>query len=378
MEVIKYPNKYIQKDDRDRIFIYLGGNIKNELIDYIKNNIQKYHIKYIDKMVLFNSINDIENPSEEEIKNYLKWENEYIKKSDIYTILFDNTENNKQFYDLGQYLSFFYDIYKYNINNHFIIAYTKEFNNELLLKAQVDKTINDLIVPIKISNYSTYGDLILQLLEKLYQATDSFIEHNVIHTEEQHYWSINLGPKIKKIFCQAPWPKSNFFIGITGLYGIGKTSIYHWFGQGRFIRFYDSYIGGNTYEYEVDINNKKFNINFEDTGGQDKYSNYQFRTLRKKNCVFFVFDITNRKSFDEIKNNLYPQVKDLNNNENNNLFDILIGSKLDLKYERNISIEEGEKFAEENNMKYFEVSPKTGENMEKLCNYVYDKLSKFI
>ena len=375
MEIIQAPNKFNKNDDKDRILIYLGGSVNHELIDYIRNNISNYPIKFINKIVLFNSIYNLENKSDEEINEYYKWENDYIKKSDILSILFDNNENNKYYYQLGLYLSFFYDTYKININNHFILAYTAESKNALYLNAQVKLVVKNLIKPIKVNNIPSYADIILKKIDELYQMTDTFVKHNVIHTEEEHYWSIHLGPYIKKLFCQAPWPKSNYSISIRGLYGIGKTRIYRWISEGRFCKIYENYIGGNSALYLVEINNKKFIVDFEDTGSQEKFNVYQMNRLKNKSCILLVFDITNRKSFDEIKNVIYPEFKC--NKNNNNLFNILIGSKLDLKNERNVAYEEGEIFAEENNMKYFEVSSKSGENMERLCTYIYNKFSKY-
>jgi len=371
MEIIQAPNNFSSTDFKDRIFIYLAGKSNPELIDYIRNNIANYSIKFIEKMVIFNPSYDLENKSEEEKKSYFKWEEDNIKRSDIFVILLDN--NEKYFYQLGKYLSFFYDIYKNNINEHFIIGYTGEFKNVLYLKSQVDLTVKGLVTPIEIKDMPSYGNEILKKLEKLYKITEHFIDHKVIDIEQEHYWSTNLGPKITKIFCQAPWPEVNFTIGITGLFGIGKSSIYHWFSQGRFLKTFESYIGGIAYRYEVEINNKKFKLDFEDTGSQERFGNYQYKRLKMKSCVIFVFDITNRASFDEIKNNIYPAVKF----QNKNLFNVLIGSKLDLKYERNITYEEADTFSEENNMKYFEVSAKSGENMERLCNYIYNKFSKY-
>ena len=368
-------NKFNSKDNLDRIFIYLAGSVTSELIDYIRNNISNHPIKHINKIVLFNpTINNLENKSEEEKKEYYQWENEYIRKSDIFAILFDKNEDNQCFYQLGLYLSFFYEIYKTKINQHFILAYAKESKNEFFLKNQVNLSVKNLIEPILVNDIPSFGDLVLKKLDELYQITDTFIEHNVIHTEEEHYWSINLGPNIKKLFCQQPWPNIEFSIGITGIYGIGKTRIYSWISQGRFCKIFDYYIGGNSSIYQVEINGKKFIVGFEDTGGQERFRNdIMYKNLKKKSCVLFVFDITNRKSFDEIKNEIYPKIL---GEGNNNYFNILIGSKLDLKYERNITYEEGEVFAEENNMKYFEVSTKSGENMERLCNYIYNKFSK--
>ena len=77
MEIIQAPNQYHQNDNKDRIFIYLAGSVKQELIEYIKNNISNYSLKYINKIVFFDSTFNLENKSEEEIKAYYKWENEY-------------------------------------------------------------------------------------------------------------------------------------------------------------------------------------------------------------------------------------------------------------------------------------------------------------
>ena len=99
------------------------------------------------------------------------------------------------------------------------------------------------------------------------------------------------------------------------------------------------------------------------------------KNLVKKNCIIFVFDITDRKSFEFIINDLYPQIKNL---VDNNSIRVLIGNKLDLKYKRVISNEEIDKFADDNNLKYFEISAKSGENFERFCNYVYNSFSKQI
>lgn len=374
MEIIRAPNKFVSNDDKDRFFIYLDGTLKPEFLDYLKKNININSIKYINKIVIFNSLYNLDNKSEEEKKDYFQWEDENIKRSDIYIILLDNSEQKSYYYNLGKYLTYFYEIYKNNISHHFILAYTKDFNNISYLKTKINLSVKDLLIPIEINDTKSYGDIILKKTEELYLLTSrDKIKHNVIHTEQEHYWSTNLGPKIKKVFCQAPWPESNFKIGIMGLFGIGKTSIYEYFHQGRCFKYYESYIGGNSALYEVEINNKKFIVDFEDTGSQERFKIYYNKRLNEKSCVIFVFDITNRESFDELKNNIFTLFKATSNNK----FNVLVGSKLDLKYERTISYEEGDMLAEEKNMKYFEVSAKSGENMERLCNYIYNKFSKY-
>lgn len=42
MEIIVSPIFFSKKDDLDRIFIYLDGNINQDLIDYLSSNIKNY------------------------------------------------------------------------------------------------------------------------------------------------------------------------------------------------------------------------------------------------------------------------------------------------------------------------------------------------
>jgi GTPase SAR1 family protein len=46
---------------------------------------------------------------------------------------------------------------------------------------------------------------------------------------------------------------------------------------------------------------------------------------------------------------------------------MLIGNKIDLSDEREVSKEEGKRFAEEHHMLFMEVSAKTGENVKEAC-----------
>ena len=66
-----------------------------------------------------------------------------------------------------------------------------------------------------------------------------------------------------------------------------------------------------------------------------------------------IFDITNRDSFTYIN-----KVADTINKTNKNLI-YLLGNKADLESQRDVSIEEAESFANNHNMKYYEVSAKT-------------------
>ena len=105
-----------------------------------------------------------------------------------------------------------------------------------------------------------------------------------------------------------------------------------------------------------------------------------FRTINptyiKSNidCIIIVFDITDRNSFDNyLKWIIFPDIK---NKVNADCLLVLVGSKLNLKFDRKVSNLVAEKLANENDMKYFEVITKSEENMERLFNYAHYILSK--
>ena len=86
----------------------------------------------------------------------------------------------------------------------------------------------------------------------------------------------------------------------------------------------------------------------------------------------FYFRFTDKSSFDDVKNKYYASAKSLDIIIKH--FWVLVGNKSDLRYKRNVSYEEANSFANEKNMKYFEVSVKSGDNMENLFNYVHSNL----
>ena len=79
--------------------------------------------------------------------------------------------------------------------------------------------------------------------------------------------------------------------------------------------------------------------------------------FKGSNCFILGYDITNKNSFDDIKNDFFNRVtKFVNNNE----LIYLVGNKIDLYENRTVSEEEALAYAKENNMKFFEISAKTG------------------
>ena len=86
-----------------------------------------------------------------------------------------------------------------------------------------------------------------------------------------------------------------------------------------------------------------------------------YHTITKnyyKKCdgIIIVFDITNKDSFDKI-NYWVKQIKE-NTDSNKKINQVIVGNKIDLQNERQITKEEGEKMAAAYSLKYFETSAK--------------------
>ena len=95
------------------------------------------------------------------------------------------------------------------------------------------------------------------------------------------------------------------------------------------------------------------------------------RILKYLNGILLIYDITSLKSFELIK----EYNERINENGPSNLKKVLVGTKCDLEDERKVNTEEGKKLAKElgiNN--FFEVSAKTGKNVEEAFNSLFREI----
>lgn len=95
------------------------------------------------------------------------------------------------------------------------------------------------------------------------------------------------------------------------------------------------------------------NADIIDTAGQEKYRALGKQFYQKADGCLLVYDITNRKSFEEIQNYYVEEIK------NNCKFEVkvmLLGNKTDLEDKREISSDEGAKFAASHGYMFLETS----------------------
>ena len=133
---------------------------------------------------------------------------------------------------------------------------------------------------------------------------------------------------------------------------VGKTLIVQKFIDNTFSKSTVSTIGVDLQSKIIDINGKKVKYLIWDTAGEDRMKTMTYSYYRGCHVILVVFDVTERKSFQ----NVTTWVECIDKFAKSNVLRILVGNKTDLEDKRIITKEEGQKLAEENGLKYYEIS----------------------
>ena len=149
---------------------------------------------------------------------------------------------------------------------------------------------------------------------------------------------------------------------IIGDSAVGKSNILLRYVHEKFNEEFQSTLGVEFAAKNVAINKKIIRIQIWDTAGQESFRSITRAYFKNSACAFIVYDITSRQSFSNIKSWL----DDVQKQCPKTIFLALVGNKIDLQNNREVSYDEGASFAEQNNMLFFETSAKTGENIEDL------------
>ncbi|KAM5573004.1 ras-related protein RABB1b-like [Rosa sericea] len=148
---------------------------------------------------------------------------------------------------------------------------------------------------------------------------------------------------------------------IIGDTGVGKSCLLLNFTDKRFRPEHDVTIGVEFGTRMVTIEGKPIKLNIWDTAGQEAFRSITISFYRGAAGALLVFDVTRRETF----RNLTKWLEDTRQHANRNITIMLIGNKCDLAHKRVVRREEGEQFAKENGLLYFEtsISSKTAHNV---------------
>ena len=143
---------------------------------------------------------------------------------------------------------------------------------------------------------------------------------------------------------------------------VGKSCIMNRFMNDTFTEEYQATIGLDFQSKNVQIDNQDIHLLLYDTAGQEKFRSLIPMYTRDANIILLVYDITSKDSFLHI-----PEwLKDLTNIKMDEVIFALVGNKNDLDENRAVTIEEGQKFAQEHDFIFQETSAKTGDGFSEL------------
>jgi len=143
---------------------------------------------------------------------------------------------------------------------------------------------------------------------------------------------------------------------------VGKTKISYRFRTGNFDEKYNVTLNAEYASHKIKINGKTINIQLWDISGSHEFRAISKEYFKKCVCAIVVYDITNRKSFNDIK----EWLEECKKNGTDTEMLVLVGNKSDLNDQRNVQTNEGEEYAEKNGMKFFETSALNGSNIKEL------------
>nr|XP_033514115.1 ras-related protein Rab5-like isoform X3 [Nicotiana tomentosiformis] len=153
---------------------------------------------------------------------------------------------------------------------------------------------------------------------------------------------------------------------LLGDMGTGKTSLVLRFVKGQFFDFQEPTIGAAFFTQLLSLNEATIKFDIWDTAGQERYHSLAPMYYRGAAAAVVVYDITSKDSFERAK----KWVQQLQRQGNPNLVTVLVANKADLDSERMVDNEEGNQYAKENGLLFFETSAKTAQNINELFHVI--------
>ena len=153
-------------------------------------------------------------------------------------------------------------------------------------------------------------------------------------------------------------------ISIIGDSSTGKTSLILQYTSSEFRDNMTTTLGIDYFMKDVKgFNGIDYTIKIMDTAGQEQYHSMSLHMLKLCKGILLVYSITDKQSFENLESNWINEINEFIDIKNIPI--ILIGNKKDLEMERVIDEKIGREFAQKFNLKFFETSSKTGENVNR-------------
>ena len=157
---------------------------------------------------------------------------------------------------------------------------------------------------------------------------------------------------------------------LIGETSVGKTCIITQLIKGKYKEYIESSFTAQYCQKNFEFpGDKNITLDIWDTAGQERFRSINRIFYSNAKAVILVYDITDQKSFDEIKNYWYGQIRQ---NCDNDVIIAIAANKSDLYEDREVSNEKGEEFAVSINAIFSPTSAKNNNGIK----YLFETIAK--
>jgi len=149
---------------------------------------------------------------------------------------------------------------------------------------------------------------------------------------------------------------------IIGDAACGKSCILHRFIDDKFKKESTHTIGVEFGSKIIEVGGQHVKLQIWDTAGQERFRSVTRSYYRGAAGAVLVYDITSRESY----NHVNSWLEDARALANPDIAIVLVGNKIDLASEREVTFMEASRFAQENDLIFLETSALTGEGVQEV------------
>ena len=159
---------------------------------------------------------------------------------------------------------------------------------------------------------------------------------------------------------------------LIGQSGVGKTNLINIAREEKFNPSQVTTVNCSFFKKIMNIDNKLFNIYLWDTIGQEKLKSLTKIFFKNAKIVILVYDITNKKSLEELN----YWLKEVKESLGENIILGVLGNKKDLFVNEEVTEEQGQEYAKSIGARWGLTSAKT--ERESFITYVEDLIRDYI
>jgi len=160
--------------------------------------------------------------------------------------------------------------------------------------------------------------------------------------------------------ADAPEYEYLFKLLLIGNSGVGKSCILMRYADNSFTENFFNTIGVDFKIKTISLNDQVIKMQIWDTAGQDRFRTLTSSYYRGAHGIIIVYDVTNKDSFDNVRQWMTEIEKFASESVNK----LLVGNKSDLEEQREVTSEEGMELAKKFDIPFLEVSAKNSTHVD--------------